>query len=57
MRKGADQANVFIEVRIINSQGITYDSQTLAHDMAHELAKIVIILIRPCLLIKLEILK
>ena len=40
MRKGADQANVFIEVRIINSQGITYDSQTLAHDMAHELVKL-----------------
>ena len=32
--------NVFIQVRIINSQGITYDSQTLAHDMAHELAKL-----------------
>ena len=32
-------AKVFIQVKISNSQGITYDSQTLAHDMTHEMAK------------------
>ena len=40
LEKELIRLNVFIQVRIINSQGITYDSQTLAHDMAHELAKL-----------------
>ena len=40
LEKELIRLNVFIQVRIINSQGITYHSQTLAHDMAHELAKL-----------------
>ena len=40
LEKELIRLNVFIQVRIINSQGITYDSQTLAHDMAHELVKL-----------------
>ena len=39
LEKELIRLNVFIQVRIINSQGITYDSQTLAHDMTHEMAK------------------